>query len=60
MTIRETLEQNLKDLDIKYSELEKEWDRLDSTGQSERQRKISIDMSKLAKKIKDLKIVLGE
>jgi len=48
----------LKNAIQELEELDKEWDRLDSTGQSELQRQITIKMEKLQKDIEGLKATI--
>jgi len=57
--ITNQLKQDLKNLESDYAELDKEWERLDSTGQTEQQRQVASKMETIEKKIKGLKEVLG-
>lgn len=51
---KESLKKAIQELE----ELDKEWDRLDSTGQSELQRQITLKMEILQKEIEGLKTTI--
>lgn len=56
--MKKRIQDQIKKLKETIKELEKEWDRLDSTGQNHKQQQIADQMVEEAKKIEDLEGLL--